>query len=62
VIEITCWVDNYATLGILKSPRNPDRGSLGKLRKTDYLLMTNDAMRHIRLFQVCDLFLGQFYR
>jgi hypothetical protein len=25
-----------------------------------YLLMTHDGMRHIRLFQVCDLFLGQF--
>jgi hypothetical protein len=25
-----------------------------------YLLMTDDGMRHIRLFQVCDLFLGQF--
>ena len=24
------------------------------------LLMTDDGMRHIRLFQVCDLFLGQF--
>ncbi len=25
-----------------------------------YLLMTDDAMRHIRLFQIGDLFQGQF--
>jgi hypothetical protein len=30
-------------------------------RNSCYLLMTDDRMRHIRLFQVCDLFLGQFY-
>ena len=50
--------DKRLELAFLKSTA-PKQWRSGILM-TNYLLVTDDVMRHIWLFQVCDLFLSQF--
>ena len=58
--EATASTPSIVSLSALRSDRNLKVTIT--VRLSSYLLMTDDAMRRIRLFQICDFFLGQFNR